>query len=142
MAAHSLSEVLKYQNKNIIRRYEIDYPYNKLNGDNAFNELMKFFWVAQQHRHAKKIHPENIELNFICAIYPEMSDIDDMWHTFLLFTKDYMSFCKNYFDEYIHHVPNTEEESINENQFKEDLTKYLSFIYDVLGEETLINWFE
>jgi hypothetical protein len=71
-----------------------------------------------------------------------MNEIDDMWHTFLLFTKDYMSFCKDYFDEYIHHIPNTEEESMKEDQFKDNLTRYLSFIYDTLGEETVINWFE
>lgn len=142
MTVHSLSKVLKYKNKDVIRRYEKDYPLNKLRGADAFNELMKFFWVAQQHKNAKKIHPENNELNFTCAIYPEMSDIDDMWHTFLLFTKDYMSFCKTYFDEYIHHVPNTKEGPINEANFEDDLTKYLSFVYDVLGEETIINWFE
>ena len=90
----------------------------------------------------KKIYPEKNELNFICSIYPEMNEIDDMWHTFLLFTKDYMSFCIDYFDEYIHHIPNTEEESMKEDQFKDNLTRYLSFIYDTLGEETVINWFE
>ncbi|KTD73778.1 hypothetical protein [Legionella tucsonensis] len=142
MAAHSLSAVLKYKNNHVIRRYEKDYPHNRLSGDAAFIELMKFFWLAQQHKNAKKINPDNKELKFICAIYPEMSEIDDMWHTFLLFTKDYMSFCKIYFDDYVHHVPNVEEEAINEAQFKDDLTKYLSFIYDVLGEEAIINWFE
>lgn len=142
MAVESLLEVLKYKNKDVIHRYEQDYPHNKLKGKDAFNELLKFFWIAQRHKTAKKLSPENKELNFTCAIYPEMSEIDDMWHTFLLFTKDYMSFCKNYFDEYIHHVPNTKEEPINDAQFEDDLNKYLSFVYDVLGEETIINWFE
>ncbi len=142
MAVQSLAEVFEYKNKQVICRYEKDYPNNKLSGEDAFNELMKFFWLTQQHKDAKKKYPENNELNFTCALYPEMSELDDMWHTFLLFTKDYMSFCTNYFDEYIHHTPNTEEEPIEKEQFKKELTKYLSFIYDVLGEETVRNWFE
>lgn len=66
----------------------------------------------------------------------------DMWHTFLLFTKDYMFFCENYFNEYIHHTPNTLEDEFTEEQFKTDFTNYLSFIYDNLGEETVVKWFD
>src|SRR5215216_2344512 len=94
MVAKSLHEILKYQNENIIHRYEKDHSNNKLNGKDAFNELMKFFWLIQKHKNDKFLNPTQEELKFICAIYPEMNEIDDMWHTFLLFTKDYMSFAK------------------------------------------------
>lgn len=140
--AVQLGQLFEYKNNHVIRRYERDYPHNKLSGEDSFNELMKFFWVIQQHKNAKKKYPENKKLDFICSIYPEMSEMDDMWHTFLLFTKDYMFFCKYYFGEYIHHAPNTDEEPINEELFKDNLTNYLSFAYDVLGEGTIINWFK
>lgn len=31
--------------------------------------------------------------------------IDDGWHTFLLFTKDYALFCRDYLGHFVHHVP-------------------------------------
>jgi hypothetical protein len=33
--------------------------------------------------------------------------IDDAWHHFLLFTKDYAEFCEEYFGTFLHHVPST-----------------------------------
>lgn len=142
MFVESLSELLKYQNENIIRRYEKDYPNNKLKGKESFEELMKFFWLNQKHKDIKFLNPEKEELDFVCSIHPEMSEIDDMWHTFLLFTKDYMFFCEKYFNEYIHHVPNTLENELIDEQFEFDFTRYLLFIYDNLGEKTVVKWFD
>jgi len=31
--------------------------------------------------------------------------VDDMWHTFLLFTRDYQSFCNDYLGRFVHHQP-------------------------------------
>jgi hypothetical protein len=65
-----------------------------------------------------------------------------MWHTFLLFTKDYLNFCNNYLDgEFFHHVPLSEPiEDLDINNYELELSRYLSYIYDRLGEETLIKW--
>lgn len=35
-------------------------------------------------------------------------EIDDIWHTFILFTKEYQDFCEILVGEYIHHEPNVE----------------------------------
>lgn len=75
-------------------------------------------------------------------MHKEMEEIDNMWHTFLLFTKDYMSFCDKYFKCYIHHNPFDKNIIELEKDFIDELTKYLSYIYDNLGEETLIKWFK
>lgn len=40
--------------------------------------------------------------------------IDDVWHQFILFTKEYHSFCHRFFGGYIHHVPNTSFTPIND----------------------------
>lgn len=31
--------------------------------------------------------------------------IDEVWHQFVLFTREYVDFCSTYFDVYVHHVP-------------------------------------
>lgn len=33
--------------------------------------------------------------------------VDEVWHTFILFTRDYMAFCDEVFGTYLHHQPNT-----------------------------------
>lgn len=37
--------------------------------------------------------------------------VDEAWHAFLLFTKDYDAFCRSAFGEFIHHVPRTSRDS-------------------------------
>jgi hypothetical protein len=34
--------------------------------------------------------------------------VDEVWHTAILFTEDYMAFCQDVFGFYLHHRPNTE----------------------------------
>ena len=36
--------------------------------------------------------------------------IDEMWHTFVLFTQPYAAFCQRYFGRFIHHAPSTRVE--------------------------------
>lgn len=33
-------------------------------------------------------------------------DVDEVWHTFILFTRDYAQFCKDVFGFFLHHQPN------------------------------------
>jgi hypothetical protein len=32
-------------------------------------------------------------------------EVDEVWHTFILFTRDYMSFCDRVYGSYLHHQP-------------------------------------
>ncbi|HEY9405378.1 MAG TPA: hypothetical protein VIQ24_22195 [Pyrinomonadaceae bacterium] len=45
----------------------------------------------------------------VCAVKPgykvTSDSIDRMWHTFLLFTKDYKTFCEVYLGMFINHEP-------------------------------------
>ena len=34
-------------------------------------------------------------------------EVDEVWHTHILFTQDYSQFCNAVFGHYLHHVPNT-----------------------------------
>ena len=136
----TLETVLAYQNTNLYTRYQKDYPNNQLNPEQALSELIKYLWLGQKQECDQQARPEEESLRFVCAMHPEMKEIDDMWHTFLLFTRDYQAFCHTYFGVFIHHVPTTEEAELPEN-YEEDLTRYLSYAYDHLGEETLRLWF-
>ena len=138
----SLDELSLYKHNHVIQRYKKDFSKNTLSAEEAFKELMKYLWLSQKLDTDKKYDPTNKNINFSCVMHHEMSDIDDMWHTFLLFTKDYMTFCELHFGKYIHHKPFTEDDAIPlEEDFSSELTNYLHYINQNLGEETLLKWF-
>lgn len=138
-----LAQLLNYQNKNVLERYAMDYPNNRFTAKEAFEELMKFIWLSLKHKSEKLCAPQNAQLDFVCGMHSEMGDIDDMWHTFLLFTKEYALFCKEYLGVFFHHSPTSNEEkmAMTQQDFARDCSKFLSFVYDHLGEETVRKWF-
>ncbi len=80
--------------------------------------------------------------------------IDEMWHTFILHTKQYFNFCFTQFNRFIHHVPTPSEEKVKmEERLKiaplevlkeseEKISKQYSLIYDKYGPETLVKWYD
>lgn len=137
-----IEKVLSYKNNHVTQRYEKDFPNNTLSAEEAFDEMLKYLWLSQKLNADKKYNPTNKNLAFSCVMHHEMSNIDDMWHTFLLFTKDYMDFCHLYFGKFIHHKPFTEDEAIpTEEHFASELTRYLYYVNEHLGEATLKKWF-
>ena len=75
----------------------------------------------------------------------EIGQLDEMWHTFLLFTRDYADFCERYFGFFLHHIPQDDAE--DERPFDADLVRcqlerQYGLIYDVLGEQTLLAWYD
>lgn len=102
---------------------------------------MQYFWLCKKHEEDKKKNPDDTSLQLSCDMHSEMREIDDMWHTFLLFTKDYADFCEKYFGEFIHHFPNTAKGKFNPKHFETEFTRYLSYTYNNLGGKTVKTWF-
>lgn len=82
-------EILSYQHDRVLERYAIDFGVSKDEARRNF-EAFKEFMV-------------------VCAVKPgpkvTSDPIDRMWHTFLLFTKDYKEFCEQYLGRFINHEP-------------------------------------
>jgi len=139
----ALSEVMSYTNPHAITSYKLSFPEKKDKAEVFFTELLKYLWLCKKHEYDLKLNPDDENLKFLLVMHQEMRDIDDMWHGFILFTKEYMSFCDKYFDSFIHHVPNLNIDiPQTPEQFEKDLFKYLSYVYDHLGEETVRLWFK
>lgn len=137
-----LNHLLEYKNPRVIKRYQRDYPHQHEQAERLLSDLLKYFWLCKKHAIDKRNHPEEESLKFMSMMHHEMRDIDDMWHTFILHTQDYADFCHLYFDDFLHHVPHEEEDQPEILAgLEEDLTRYLSYIYDHLGEETVCRWF-
>jgi len=59
-----------------------------------------------------RIHERELKRYFImCGSYPNESldmwspEVDNLWHTFILYTKDYKKFCEETFGYFLHHCP-------------------------------------
>lgn len=114
-----------------------------MKGEEAFRELLKYIWLGCKHQSDIKTNPNNLSFCFNCTVHQEMSDIDDMWHTFLLFTRDYQSFCRDYLGNiFFHHEPALSKDNTSKDKYELELTRYLTYIYDHLGEETVKTWFK
>jgi len=57
-------------------------------------------------------------------------EVDEVWHTFILFTREYAEFCQAAFGTFIHHVPRTSRSAIPEASGPSFLDAYA----EVFGE--------
>ena len=131
----SLAQVLAFRHPAVIRRYCKDHGGSPAQAEEVFQELLKWLYLGS------RCLADN-QATAGCVMTEEIEKIDWMWHTFLLFTQDYADFCARYFGVFLHHVPNESEEEApaDEAVFRAVLEKQYSFVYDVLGEETLTAW--
>lgn len=142
MAAIPLSEVLNYDNQLVIRRFKAVFPEKAEQADDLWVNMLKYLWLCKKHESDAKAFPHDPNLQFTCVMHQEMRDMDEMWHAFILITKDYADFCYRYFGEFLHHVPNVREEiPQTAEEFEAELHLYLSYVYDNLGADTVRSWF-
>jgi hypothetical protein len=133
-----LTKILNYKNEDVISRFTDMFNVSDVEAADIFTETQKFLFICQ----LKGIF-----------IPDDLLIIDEMWHNFILFTKEYNSFCMVHFGKYFHHLPATKKEKeeqkkkneANPEAAKEEYLKKLEHListaYDHLGEETVIKWF-
>jgi len=47
-----------------------------------------------------------ISLSFVNkGMHAPSAEVDEFWHAFLLFTREYHEFCQRHFGKFVHHVP-------------------------------------
>ncbi|USN51087.1 MAG: hypothetical protein H6731_01365 [Myxococcales bacterium] len=142
MVLVSINKILQYKNPLVIQRFKQAFPDKAHRAEELWINMLKYLWLCKKHEQDVELNPHLSHLQFSCVMHQEMRDMDEMWHAFILITKDYADFCHNYFGEFLHHVPNIREEIVqSEEEFERELHLYLSYVYDQLGEETLKLWF-
>jgi hypothetical protein len=132
-----LEDVLAYRHPGVVRRYLKEHGGSREEAEEVFRETLK--WLYLCHRTAA-VPAEGLA----CAITPDLEKIDRMWHTFLLFTRDYAEFCDRHLGMFIHHLPESEDaaEAEGEEAARSRLARQFGLVYDVLGEETLDAWYD
>jgi len=115
-----LGELLNYKNPALITYFCHHYPqYSVQEAQLLFADLLCWMWLnVQRTKEGKKTY-----------LFGPLLPLDDLWHAFILHTRDYLKFSQHYFGDYFHHdiEPAGQEHLIEE----EELTDFLQdcFIY-------------
>jgi hypothetical protein len=132
----TLAQVLAHRHPGVVRRYCKEHHATPEEAGEVFREMLKWLYLCAR---SQTDHPGG----FPCAIYPEVEKIDWMWHTFLLFTRDYADFCERNFGFFIHHTPGDEDDTpVDEDTYCALLEQQYTFVCDVLGVDTLTAWYD
>ena len=85
----------------IIRAYSFDEVREKILNNQSISESEVDLAIEEFKKY----------LSLICLGYRGIAmaskDVDEVWHTFILFTKKYESFCNQVFGAFLHHEPST-----------------------------------
>lgn len=139
----SLKKVLSYKFDNLLYKFMENFDVTFEEADELFTETKKWLWLCGQ-------PTKDIRM----AIQHDMIMLDEMWHSFILFTKEYTEFGLKYFGRYLHHSPTvkTEKDKYEKERtknpekfikkYKADLAEQMSYVYDMLGEESVVKWYE
>lgn len=138
-----LEELLQYEHPMVVRSYVRTHGASEEKAGQLFQDMLLYLWIAHKHSLERRESPQEDRLNFSFVMHQEMRDIDNMWHNFILYTKDYTEFCHRYFDTYLHHEPDVAERTSGQSnqEFSTAMERYLSYVYDRLGEATVRRWF-
>jgi hypothetical protein len=150
MGAKPLPEVLAYEAPEIVLRFAREKNLSRQESENLFNECKRWLWACAR---CEEDSAEGLAAPAQLLISPELETIDEMWHCFLMFTREYFGFCEKYLGRIIHHVPLT---STQIEQFdairatdperalrlrREEVRPQLGYLYDLLGPEVLSRWY-
>jgi hypothetical protein len=133
----NLQETLTYRNDRIINKFRTISAVSQAEAQEIASEAYRWLWLNAHLKEDRKT--KGADIPHVLVIHEGMVIIDEFWHTFVLHTKEYEEFCKNYFHSFIHHSPSTPDFtplSLAETE------RQLEYICDVVGEETMAKWYE
>jgi hypothetical protein len=133
-----LREVLAYRNDEVVERFLDAWQVTPAEARLLFDDLKRYLWLVADDR---------------CARIPPILIIDEMWHTFIVYTVDYRAFGERYFGAMMEHVPTTHLEKEERARraiydpegslaaYERRLTDELELVHDALGPTVLKRWY-
>lgn len=107
--------------------------------DSVINRYKKEFNVSDHM--AMQVEQELKRFLILCSLFPKKqinmysSDVDDLWHTFVIFTQDYMKFCNTIAGKYIHHNPHTDTSKQNLTKSFEQKQEFINLYTQLFGNK-------
>lgn len=140
----TLAAVLEYRNADVVDKFLTTFAMPRAEAELLFEDVLRWMWLTTKARAA----------NTRLFIDPKWRLFDEMWHTFVLFTKDYADFCEKYLGHFCHHEPTRkathaenarrarEEPEVYVQALRKDYTALITLVVNEFGEEVATRWFE
>lgn len=110
-----------YRNSRVENRIAKDMGCSLARAESLFQDLTQFLWIASASTKA-------------CLPTPA---IDEAWHVFLLFTKDYSHFCETYCGRFMHHEPSVVTDEL---ELASLIEPSIDQMHLLLGKKPSSNW--
>lgn len=145
----SISDVVTYSNPHVIDSFRSLLDVSEGEAHGIFHETIKWLWFCNDvaARPFDGMHNAPV-------IDSSLLIIDEMWHTFILHTRDYFDFCFKHFGRYLHHQPTLRAEKeamqaslqvLTTEQRASLLTEQkrgqYNAVYERLGRDTFKTWY-
>lgn len=146
--AHPIQAISQYRNQDVVDRFVVEYDVSPCEGNLIFEETLKWVWLCAQ---ARSDRDSGIDVpTLVMDRYLQV--LDEMWHHFILFTKDYSDFCELHFGFVVHHFPTpVRVKALRRQSLQNDPAvvrstlehrrRQFRYIYDKLGPSTLELWY-
>jgi hypothetical protein len=111
---------LSYENPDIVTKFCDEHSLDIVLGREYFQEVKKFLYLCA---------------NTSDRLAPS-AELDKIWHTFILFTKDYRLYCQKFLGKFIDHVPEVRKEpsEVKENCLQNTISHYEN-VFGVLNNQ-------
>ncbi|WP_174714467.1 hypothetical protein [Legionella sainthelensi] len=126
-----LPDLLLYQNKTVITYFCYHRPELTVQEVNElFTDLLSWMWLNNQ----------RAKLGKKTYLFGPLLLLDELWHAFILHTRDYVDFSIHYFGAYFHH--DIEPIGFEHVMEEDELADYLQDCFTYLGVEWVSRRFE
>ncbi|MDB5259277.1 MAG: hypothetical protein JWO73_485 [Candidatus Taylorbacteria bacterium] len=119
----SKQEVLAYRFPALVERLEEELKISKKEAEELVADLVKFLYLCATNTTKFGLSPSK--------------KIDEAWHNFIVFTKEYAKFCETNFGFFIHHNPFTKETREQDVKNSRPASKIAARVF---GKELSDNW--
>lgn len=146
-----LHEVLAYKNDAIVASFSKTFGIPPDESQDIFEQVKRMMWLTNE------MEFDGVrEQGQRFFIDHSLLVLDEMWHTFILFTKPYADFCMSLFGHFIHHFPTvTSPEDLAARQAEfagldraEAISRAMdekrwqyTYVYKKLGEQCFLKWY-
>lgn len=132
----TLDDVLSYQNPRVVAKIQMLFDVKQNKAEELFQETLKWLWLCAKAKIDRQAQQAKVPP--VLNVQTGMVMLDEVWHIFILHTRDYADFCNTYLGRFIHHSPAGAKRY---PPTREETEVQLAYIYDQLGSETLTKWY-
>jgi hypothetical protein len=137
----SLARALRYRNRDVVEKFADRFQVPDREAQAIFDDTKRWLWLCSLPGRPKLL------------ITPPLLVIDEMWHTFVLFSAAYADYCESTFGRLLHHVPTSRRDRLRAarllerdpervaRQRRKQAERQYRFIADKLGDEALVRWY-